>query len=95
MKYAFDQDDIRAMATALDGAWNYLVCRESPLSDPDQARSTRLMLATRIMTAAVHDEYRQYGELLRSALRGFAPSSDFEPRGAIIRPGRIVAQRLI
>jgi hypothetical protein len=96
MKCSFDQDDIRAMATALDGAWNYLRCRESLLSQPGKARSTRLMLATRIITAAVHDEHRQYGELLLSALKGLAPSADFEPpvgvahRGS--RPGRIATR---
>jgi hypothetical protein len=82
MKCSFDQEDIRLMATALDGAWNYLWCRESRLSRPDRAKSTRLMLATRIVAAAVDGE-RRHGELLMSALRGIANSSDFEPQVAM------------
>lgn len=83
---AFDQDDIRVMATALDGAWNYLRCRESDLSHPDNADRTRRMLAKRIIAAA-RLERRKHGELLMSALYGAIREADFSSEGAL-RPRR-------
>jgi hypothetical protein len=79
---AFDQDDIRIMATALDGAWNYLRCRESDLSSPDNADRTRRMLAKRIIAAAGL-ERRRHGELLMSALYGAIREPDFSPDGTV------------
>jgi hypothetical protein len=79
---AFDQDDIRVMATALDGAWNYLRCRESDLSHPDKADRTRRMLAKRIIAAA-RLERRKHGELLMSALYGAIRETDFSAGGDV------------
>jgi hypothetical protein len=87
----FDQDDIRVMATALDGAWNYLRCRESELSHPDVAETTRHMLAKRIIAAA-RSERRRHGELLMSALYGVVRNIEFDPDNSFhrsrIRPSR-------
>jgi hypothetical protein len=83
---AFDQDDIRVMATALDGAWNYLRCRESELSHPDRAEMTRQMLAQRIIAAA-QSERRRYGELLMSALYGVVRNMEFDPDNSFQRGG--------
>jgi hypothetical protein len=82
----FDQDDIRLMATALDGAWNYLHCRENELSHPDRAEATRRMLARRIISAA-HSGRHRYGELLMSALYGVIRNTDFETNDSF-RPAR-------
>jgi hypothetical protein len=71
----FDQEDIRLMATALDGAWNYLRCRASALSSPDQAEITRLELARRIISARQSGTHR-HGELLMSALYGVVHGID-------------------
>lgn len=81
---AFDQDDIRVMATALDGAWNYLRCRESELSHPDRAETTRRMLAKRIIAAA-QAERRRHGELLMSALYGVVRNTEFDPDNSFQR----------
>jgi hypothetical protein len=80
----FDQDDIRVMATALDGAWNYLRCRESELSHPDRAETTRHMLAKRIIAAAQSDR-RRHGELLVSALYGVVRNTEFDPDNSFQR----------
>lgn|SRR5262245_15915864 len=82
----FDQDDIRLMATALDGAWNYLRCRGNELSRPDRAEATRRMLARRIISAARSDR-RRHGELLMSALYGVIRNTDFETNDSF-RPAR-------
>jgi hypothetical protein len=76
MKRTFDQEEIRLMANALDGAWNFLRCRESELADPANAHPTRMMLARRIISAARDRECNQYSELLMSALRGFAGTTE-------------------
>jgi hypothetical protein len=81
---AFDQDDIRVMATALDGAWNYLRCRESELSHPERAEATRHMLAKRIIAAA-QSERRRHGELLMSALYGVVRNMEFDPDNSFQR----------
>jgi hypothetical protein len=81
---AFDQDDIRVMATALDGAWNYLRCRESELSHPDRAETTRHLLAKRIIAAA-QSERRRHGELLMSALYGVVRNTEFDPDNSFQR----------
>jgi hypothetical protein len=83
MKRAFDQDDIRLMANALDGAWNYLRCRDNLLSHPDKAEETRLMLARRIFAAEIRDERYKYRELLSSALKDLAHKADFESPSSI------------
>ena len=83
---AFDQDDIRVMATALDGAWNYLRCRESELSHPDRAEATRHMLAKCIIAAA-QGERRRHGELLMSALYGVVRNMEFDPDNSFQRAG--------
>ncbi len=80
------------MATALDGAWNYLRCRESELSHPDHAETTRHMLAKRIIAAA-HGERRRYGELLMSALDGMVRNTEFE-LGNSVQHGRTKSARL-
>jgi hypothetical protein len=82
----FDQDDIGLMASALDGAWNYLRCRENELSHPDRAEATRRMLARRIILAARSDR-RRHGELLMSALYGVIRNTDFETNDSF-RPAR-------
>ena|SRR5262245_36905571 len=87
----FDQDEIRLMATALDGAWNYLRCRGNELAQPDRAETTRSMLARRIIAAA-RPERRQYGELLISALSGVMRNGDFAA-GEALRPLRSKATR--
>jgi hypothetical protein len=89
---AFDQEDIRAMATALDGAWNYLRCRESELSHPDCAETTRRKLAKRIIAAA-QGERRRYGELLISALYGVVRDTEFDPGNSFQR-GRTKPARM-
>jgi hypothetical protein len=73
----FDQDDIRIMTTALDGAWNYLHSRNSELARAERAETTRRMLAKRII-AATRSERRKYSELLMSALYGIMRNTDFE-----------------
>jgi hypothetical protein len=88
---AFDQEDIRVMATALDGAWNYLLCRESELSHPDREETTRQMLAQRIIAAA-RSERRRHGELLMSALYGVVRNTEFDPDNSL-QPGRIRPSR--
>jgi hypothetical protein len=89
---AFDQEDIRVMATALDGAWNYLRCRRIELSQPDCAETTRHMLAKRIIAAA-QTERPRYGELLMSALYGVVRNTEFDAynsfRIARPRPSRL------
>lgn len=79
------------MATALDGAWNYLRCRESDLSHPDKADRTRRMLAKRIIAAAGL-ERRRHGELLMSALYGAIRETDFSA-AETFRPQRSKSTR--
>jgi hypothetical protein len=85
MKRTFDQDDIRLMANALDGAWNFLRCQGSEFAHPTKALDTRMMLAQRIMWAARHRGCDQYSELLMSALKGFAGTTELDADVALRR----------
>jgi hypothetical protein len=85
MKRKFDQDDIRLMANALDGAWNFLRCQGSEFAHPNKALATRMMLARRIMWAARHRGCDQYSELLLSALKGFDGTTELDADVALRR----------
>jgi len=85
MKRTFNQDEIRLMDNALDGAWNFLLCRGSEFAHPTKALATRLMLARRIMWAATHRGCDQYSELLISALKGFAGTTELGSDVAVRR----------
>jgi hypothetical protein len=71
---SFGQDDIGTMTTALDAAWNVLLCSDSPFAKEPVRSGTKLLLAQRILDSAQAGE-KKYGQLLMSALEGLIDTS--------------------
>jgi hypothetical protein len=76
---AFGPEEIDAMVTALDAAWNVLRLTGSEVSDAD---ATRALLAKRIIRRAQKGE-SNYGRLLMVALDGLLPGELTKTRKAL------------
>jgi hypothetical protein len=81
LRCTFGPEEIDAMATALDAAWNVLRLAGSEISTAAQADATRALLAKRIIRRAQTGE-NNYGRLLMVALDGLLPGELDEPRKA-------------
>lgn len=66
---SFGQDDIGTMTTALNAAWNVLLCSDSPFARDPVKSGTKLLLARRILDSALAGE-KQYSRMLMCALDG-------------------------
>jgi hypothetical protein len=77
----FGPEEIDAMATALDAAWNVLRLSSGETSTASEAEATRVLLAKRIIRRAQKGE-SNYGRLLMVALDGLLPGELSDARKA-------------